>query len=384
VNGRGALLLAAALAGGIARACGEYDGWEHLPQVHEIRFRADAVGFAAHHEYFDLPRWFERDRRAGEVRELTREAHAVRYADAPGSRTSLRGWDEVGGHLKLVASDGAEYLAEEGYCGEGEVRPGTLASGGRRIAIGGDECDSVAAVEHLGDHRLLGTYRPVECGTWGRTGLLVQRRSDGAVVARVLPATGRVVRAVARDPFAPLVWVATEGGVEVIDARHFATREALRLAMRFDASQRPRLAFVARVEDDDPVATLAWMLAVADPAVFRSAAPAFRIGPGKTPLYDHFMSGAMPAPFFAPLTPLRAAYRDAVARAAPPLRRWAVNNLCKLPDRAVDDELPALIAATADETLRAALARCQAQRAEGWAHYRPMPEQHLRNRYRRD
>lgn len=232
-----ALLVTAMFLAGAARAGGEYQGWEPLPWIVDIRFNKDAIGFhvAANRYVPGGPRFFELPRGETDWRRIDPEEFFSRFPSRrlPAS-SHIKDEDTGTGFTVLSTSDAEHFISTDYQCMEGFAHWAGIRRNGDWYPKHVDECVNIGAVESSGNHLFLGSTYEGEAGMfYGGMGIAVVNRETGALVKRIgytdRLRAGGMIRQLRRDPFTGEVWAATPQGLwqigtdlEVKQRRFFA------------------------------------------------------------------------------------------------------------------------------------------------------------------
>lgn len=219
-----ALAAAAILFNGVTQGAGEYQGWEPLPAVVDIRFNRDAIGFTvARNGYVPGgPRHFELPRNATDWRRITAAEFHSRFPSR-NVPASVYVRDRRNSFEVLSTSDGEHFISTDFQCMEGSYHWAGLRRNGDWLPTGFDTCVNVSAVERSGPYLLLGSSLVGEASMFfGAQGISVFDERSGELEKRIgysenLYADG-MIRTLRRDPFTGEVWASTLRSLWQLDA----------------------------------------------------------------------------------------------------------------------------------------------------------------------
>jgi hypothetical protein len=183
----------------------------------DLVFSSDAVGFVSADQ-----RYFALDRASLRFEPVDARAFWERFPPARYQPAEAQTAGGVGGWVLLRASNGREFTTTNAYCGEGEAIHHELKDRSQPISDHIAPCDSVSAVEIVGDQLWLGTRRDGEYGDYPAVGVVIQSLRSGSLVKTLGSEeglAGNLVRVVRRDTHGGNVWVATERGFSEVDKR---------------------------------------------------------------------------------------------------------------------------------------------------------------------
>lgn len=190
--------------------------WDTLPQIEIMRFSKDAVGFmASDHRFFIL------DRKSKSFLSCDESVYLRLFPESRNQKTAeILSDSGIGSAVLLRASDGSEYQTQNAYCSEGENIHHTLFYKGKAVVDNVAPCDSISAVEIIGDQLWLGTRRDGEYGGYPAAGLVVQSLKSAKLLKKLdaeSGLTGNLIRAIRKDLFGGTIWIATEQGFNTVD-----------------------------------------------------------------------------------------------------------------------------------------------------------------------
>lgn len=299
----------------------EFRDSDVLPEIGQIAFTRDAVGFVSRPKQFlggrDSVLRFVYDRGSRTLAEVDAAQFRARFqasalVDGPRSKQH---------ELTGRTSGGVEYQSKVKLCGEGdedEVRG--LTVGGKAIPIlARDECTSVSSVEIVGGDLWLGTAYSGESGYSKAEGIIVES-PDGKRARAQIGLPGWVVQ-VRADPSSEEVWAVTEYGIYRI-GRQFRILSAHLYYHDFDPlTGEPRLLFSATAMPGNPLAVVSRMLPAQDRKSFYEVTRGIpKADLEKFRLYDFFMCCDFNRSYPASFQPLLPFFVKASVQADPWLR----------------------------------------------------------------
>lgn len=259
-----------------ARGGGEYQGYEPLPHVIDIRFNPDAIGFRVANNSF-VPggeRYFEIPRGAADWQRISSEGFTARF---PSRRLPSSNWVKDGKFLVLSTTDGAHLISTNYQCMEGSAHWAGVRRNGDWFPTHAKQCVNIGAIESVGPWLLLGTSYVGEAGMfYGAQGIVAVDKESGELKQRIdfserLRESGMIVE-LRRDPFTNEVWAATLSGLLRIspqlevEARYWfadqfdeQSRQTVTRLVDKPAANDPLAQYVRAMNIDAPGAVLAFM-----------------------------------------------------------------------------------------------------------------------------
>lgn len=200
----------------VSQAGGEPQSWETLPQIENILFSKDAVGFIASDK-----RYFVFDRGSKEFHQVDESRMKETFpGPAPLSPSEVIQNNGIGSTVLLRTSGGKAYRTTNAYCDEGEESYHDLSLDDIALEDAVLPCVSISAIEKVGDQLWLGTRYDGEGGESPAEGIIVQAAKKGTLIKKIgseQGLTGDLIRVIRSDPFGPTVWVATQWGLNQLD-----------------------------------------------------------------------------------------------------------------------------------------------------------------------
>lgn len=204
-------------------AGGEYQGFEPLPRIIDIRFNSGATGFHVANNSF-VPggeRYFELPRGTAEWQPITRDEFSARF---PSRRLPSSVWVKEGNFLVLSTTDGEHLVSTNYQCMEGSAHWAGVRRNGDWFPTHAKQCVNVGAIESVGPWLLLGTSYVGEAGMfYGAQGIVAVDKETGKLKQRIdfseQPRESGMIVELRRDPFTNDVWAATLTGLLRISPR---------------------------------------------------------------------------------------------------------------------------------------------------------------------
>jgi len=187
----------------------EPEAWDTLPQVDNIRFSKESIGFSTFNN-----RFFILDRELESFGEVSQNDFIKRLQVSKDQKSSA-----VLTNTGNKTSDGTEFQTSDAYCSEGENLTHTLSHNGKAFHNHVAPCYSISAIEKTGDQLWLGTRLDGEYGHYPAEGIVVQSFKSGKLIKKIdskSRLTGDLVRVIRNDPYGNNVWVATHLGLNKI------------------------------------------------------------------------------------------------------------------------------------------------------------------------
>lgn len=265
-----AFIAAFALITGVANGGGEYQGFEPLPAVVEIRFNREAVGFrVAENDYVPGgPRYFALPRGARDWQRIDAAAFNTRFPDRtlPGAVTLGEPGERF---IILSTSDGAHFISTDFQCMEGSYHWAGLRHNGDWMRTWASDCVNIGAMESTGEWLLLGTSYVGEAGMfYGGEGIVALNRTTGEREKRIGFSgrlyAGGMIRHMRRDPFTGDVWAATLTGLWRI-TENIELVEKLFFADIFDTKANATRTHLTEKPASDPYAQYVRAMNIRDP-----------------------------------------------------------------------------------------------------------------------
>lgn len=167
------------------------ESWDTLPQIQNIAFSENVIGFdAADGRHFVL------DRKNESFREVNSEAFFKEFP-VPKDQTPSEVLNNtgIGSTVLLRTSSRVEFQTQNAYCSEGENTHHSLSRNGKVLRDHVAPCHSISAVEVVGDQLWLGTRYDGEYGEYPAAGVVIQ----SLISAKLLKGTSnnRVLKPIA-------------------------------------------------------------------------------------------------------------------------------------------------------------------------------------------
>jgi hypothetical protein len=268
----------------------EFKDEDIFPYVQKIVFSEKAVGFAAaKSRVAGAPKLYFVLQRNSRV---FKEVNAQRFTSIFPDRGGPKARDSDYRRIILRASDGTEFRHWSAYCSENGVGHNKkLAKDKKLIPTHIDICNSIIALEVIGDRLWLGTYRAGEGGHYPGEGVVVQTL-DGSKLIKSQSVAG-AVNMLRLDPFSDRVWVTTRLGIFEMDRNASVVSEGY-FYYDFDLpTGQPVLLLVPSIQKSNLLAVVArgLGLAKADEKAFYEAAKSIpKEVIDSFPFYAYFMS----------------------------------------------------------------------------------------------
>jgi hypothetical protein len=207
-----------------------------------LDWNTHSVGFISEdHRYFVLNRSSEL------LQELDENSFFQTFPDWSGKKPSeTLKEEENGSNVLLRASNGSEFKTQDANCLIAEeLSDHKLWMHEKRITDHVDPCNSISAVEIVGDQLWLGTRSFGEYGEYPAEGVVIQSLQEGNLIKKIdseVGLTGDLVRVIRIDPYRSNIWVATQQGFNEIN-RNLKIVNTQYFFEDFDGQQASRLSF---------------------------------------------------------------------------------------------------------------------------------------------
>lgn len=193
----------------------EPEEWDTLPQTQNLAFSETSVGFVSDdHRYFIL------DRLSKSFQQVEENPFRQEFPSHYGVPAEVVAEKGIGSRVRLKASNGDVFETENAYCSEGEDIHHKLWKNNGLVMDNVEPCESISAVEVVGDQLWLGTRYDGEYGDFPAKGIVIQPYKGSSIIKRISQKdglTGNLVRVIRLDPYRGNIWVVTENGFNEID-----------------------------------------------------------------------------------------------------------------------------------------------------------------------
>lgn len=247
----------------------EPEQWDTLPQIQNLVFSKTSVGFVSDdHRYFILDRLSKSFQQVEE--NLFIQEFPSRY-EMPAEVIEEKG---IGSRVRLKASNGDVFETENAYCSEGEDIHHKLWKNNKLLKDNAESCESISAVEILGDQLWLGTRYDGEYGDYPAKGVVIQSYKGSSITKRISQKdglSGDLVRVIRLDPYNGNIWVITQQGFNEI-GKDFKIVNAKYFYEDFDSlTGKPVVLLSSVVKQNNPLAVVERLLAIKDTKAFYDA-----------------------------------------------------------------------------------------------------------------